>query len=82
MDMAEDSSAIQLRLPREMLREIRDVSAKLKLKETDVVRGSLHIGLPMFAAVAGAQEEVIKRMVKSLKKAARGRKIRPDRSTG
>lgn len=67
---------IQLRLSRKTHREIREISAKFGMKDTDVVRSSLHFGLPVFSAMAAVQGELVRRLVRSLQKASRGGKAK------
>ena len=62
---------LQLRLSVDMRNELEELSEKLDLSASDVIRGSLLFGMPVFAALTAVQDELVKRLVSVLKKEAR-----------
>jgi hypothetical protein len=64
---------LQLRLPRELRDEIRGLSKRHALSASDIVRGALFYGLPVFSAMADLQIRLSKKLTNSLKKEARKR---------
>jgi hypothetical protein len=78
---------LQLRLPREIRTEISNLTGQLGVTAADVIRGALHFGLPVFAAMSGVQDEMVRRLVSELKGCSRGkvkkrRKGKPRPRTG
>ncbi len=69
--MRSDKRHLQLRLSKKMRKEVEDASRKLGMSASDVVRGSLFFGLPIFSAAAGLQVDLHKRLVAVLKRQAR-----------
>ena len=61
---------LQLRLSSKMREEIMTIADKFHMSSSDVVRGSLLFGLPVFAAMNGLQDEIISRLVVNLKRDA------------
>jgi hypothetical protein len=54
-----------------MRKELAVLTGKLGLTATDIIRGALFFGLPIFAVMNDLQDSLMKRFVDSLKKAAR-----------
>ena len=47
---------------------------RLEVRSSDVIRGALYFGLPVFAAMSDIQEEMIRRLVETLKEGSRGKR--------
>jgi hypothetical protein len=62
---------LQLRLDRKMKSELREMAAQIGITESDVVRGALYFGLPIFATMNDMQGTLIRRFVAILKKESR-----------
>ncbi len=62
---------LQLRLPPELRVEIGEIAGRLNITTNDVIRGALHFGLPVFAAMSDLQDEVVRRFIRALKGKAR-----------
>jgi len=62
---------LQLRLSPETYAELNRLAAKLGLKSSEVIRGVIYFGLPIFEAMTELQGNVINRLAKSLKQKAR-----------
>jgi hypothetical protein len=71
-----DRSHLQLRLTPKMRAEIGDMAEKLGESSADIIRGALLFGLPVFEAMLVAQNEIITRLVASLKRDSRKKKRR------
>ena len=69
--MAGDNRHLQLRLSREMRKEIGELSLSLGMTASDVIRGALFFGLPIFAQMAEIQKETGKRLIRKLKMESR-----------
>jgi hypothetical protein len=69
--MASNKHHLQLRLSPMMRNELSQISSKLHLRASDVVRGALFFGMPIFAAMTDLQSDLNRRLIKSLKAASR-----------
>jgi len=69
-----DNNHLQLRLPRELRAEIGEIAERMGVSFNDVIRGALHFGLPVFAAMFGIQDEMVRRLVRTLKAHSRGKR--------
>ena len=66
-----DRNHLQLRLTGELRAEIGEIAGRLDVTSSDVIRGALHFGLPVFAAMSGIREEMVRRLVQTLKEGSR-----------
>jgi len=69
--MKEDKRHIQLRLSPELRQELEKLSRKYAISVSDVVRGVLLLGMPVFETLTDLRETMVKRIVATLKKEAR-----------
>ena len=69
-----DKNHLQLRLTGELRAEIGEIAGRLEVRSSDVIRGALYFGLPVFAAMSDIQEEMIRRLVETLKEGSRGKR--------
>lgn len=68
---------LQLRLDKKTKAELREMAAQIGITESDVVRGALYFGLPIFATMNDMQGTLIRRFVAILKKESRKMPKRP-----
>jgi len=69
--MNEDKRHIQMRLSPRLRDELETLSKKYGMSVSDIVRGSLFLGMPVFAALTDIRQELIARFVSVLKSEAR-----------
>ena len=69
--MTSDKRYLQLRLDPDTREEIDGLSRKFNLSNSDVVRGILFFGIPVFESFSELSNLLIKRLVKNLKGDAR-----------
>ncbi len=69
--MAGDKRHLQLRLTPGMRGELEELSVRYKRSVSDIVRGALFFGLPVFQTMTDLQGDLIKLMVANLKKESR-----------
>ena len=69
--MKSDRRHLQLRLDPEMRDEIDGISKKFNISSSDVVRGVLFFGIPVFEAFTELSGNLIKKLVANLKRDAR-----------
>lgn len=69
--MKNDRRHLQLRLDPEMREEIDGISKKFNITNSDVIRGILFFGIPVFEAFTELSANLIKKLVANLKKDAR-----------
>ncbi len=65
--MSVQNKHLQLRLTPDLRREIMETAQELGMSGSDVMRGSLHFGVPIFRAMNEIQKEMIIRLVEVLK---------------
>lgn len=64
---------MQLRLSEQTCKELKEISSQVGISASDVVRGALYFGLPVFTSMNDVQGKLIKRLIAVLKKDARKR---------
>jgi predicted DNA-binding protein len=69
-----DKRHLQIRMSSETQKELREVSKRLGLPASDIVRGALFFGLPTVIAMSELQDEIINRLIRKLKGEARLRR--------
>ncbi len=69
--MNDDVRHIQLRLSPDLRRELETLSRRYEMSISDIVRGSLLFGMPVFEALTDVQQELVNRLVTILKKESR-----------
>jgi len=69
--MKEDKRHIQMRLSPDLRAELESLSTKYEMSVSDIVRGSLLFGMPLFAALTDVRLELVRRLVECLKREAR-----------
>jgi hypothetical protein len=69
-----DKHHLQIRMSQETKKELREVSKRLGLPASDIIRGALFFGLPTVVAMGELQDEIMKRLIKKLKGEARLRR--------
>ncbi len=69
--MGQDKHHLQLRLDPELKQELSRLARKYDMSLSDIVRGTLFFGLPVFDALSGLRNELVARLIKNLKKEAR-----------
>jgi hypothetical protein len=60
-----------MRLSAQLRGELEELSEKYGMSVSDIVRGSLLFGMPVFAALTDVRHELIERLVAALKKESR-----------
>jgi hypothetical protein len=68
---------LQLRLDKKMKAELRELAAQAGISESDVVRGALYFGLPIFSTMKDMQGTLIRRFVAVLKRESRKQPKQP-----
>jgi hypothetical protein len=69
--MKNEQRYLQIRMTAATRKEIAEIALRLNLTAADVIRGALHFGLPVFAALNDAQTELGRRLARLLKKESR-----------
>ncbi len=69
--MNDDVRHIQLRLSPDLRGELETLSQRYGMSISDIVRGSLLFGMPVFAALTDIRQELVNRLVAILKKESR-----------
>ena len=69
--MKEEKRHLQLRLSPELRNELETLSQKYGMSVSDIVRGALLMGIPVFEALTDLRYELVDRLVTVLKKEAR-----------
>lgn len=69
--MKEDKRHIQLRLSPELRAELEAASEKYGMSVSDVVRGVLLLGIPVFETLTDLRGNLVRKLVSILKKEAR-----------
>jgi len=77
--MKEDRRHLQLRIGADLREELENISMKFGISTADAVRGILFFGIPVFDAITGLSNELVKRLVGKLKKEARIQNKKRDR---
>ena len=65
--MSIESKHLQLRLSPQMRKEIKTMADKFELSASDVIRGAMLFGLPVFEAMNELQDDMVKRLALILK---------------
>lgn len=65
--MNKDKCHLQLRISKDLRNEIGEISRKFGMSAADVIRGTLLLGLPVFATLNDLNQELTRRMVSILK---------------
>jgi hypothetical protein len=65
--MSIESRHLQLRLSPQMRKEIKTLADKFELSASDVIRGAMLFGLPVFEAMNELQDDMVKRLALILK---------------
>lgn len=68
--MSIESKHLQLRLSPQMRKEIKTIAEKFELSASDVIRGAMLFGLPVFEAMNELQDDMVKRLALILKQDA------------
>ena len=69
--MNDDVRHIQLRLSPDLREELETLSRRYGMSISDIVRGSLLFGMPVFEALTDVRQELVNRLVTILKKDSR-----------
>ncbi len=69
--MNDDIRHIQLRLSPDLRGELETLSQRFGMSISDIVRGALLFGMPVFAALTDVQQELVNRLVAVLKRDSR-----------
>ncbi|MEE9555153.1 MAG: hypothetical protein V3W18_12740 [candidate division Zixibacteria bacterium] len=69
--MKEEKRHIQLRLSPELREELETLSQKYTMSVSDIVRGVLLFGIPVFETLTDLRGELVERLVTVLKKESR-----------
>jgi len=77
--MKNDRRHLQLRIGADLREELENISIKFGISTADAVRGILFFGIPVFDAITGLSNEMVKRLVEKLKKEARIQNKKRDR---
>lgn len=69
--MKDDIRHIQLRLSPDLRGELETLSQRYGMSISDIVRGALLFGMPVFAALTDVRQEIVNRLVAVLKRESR-----------
>lgn len=69
--MNDDKRHVQMRLSPELRQELENLSKKYGMSISDIVRGALFFGLPVFDTLTEMRQELAARFVAALKNDAR-----------
>jgi hypothetical protein len=72
--MSDDRRHLQLRIDPETRKGLENLSKKYQISNSDVIRGILFLGIPVFEAFMELSRELVKKLVENLKREARYKK--------